>query len=156
MKAKIDNKIVTIKMVNANYNESSAEVELLEGTFQGRRAIVNKCDIIEEIKTIKQLETLVRNNIDIAELENYNIVELLDSNIYSQVKQLANNYNLSNSEYKLLKDEHCGKYNYCYSIEDMKTNILLDVIESKLNNEKVSFTSIKKRALDVVKDTYNL
>lgn len=156
MKAKIDNKIVTVKMINANYNDTSAEVELLEGTFQGRRAIVNKCDIIKEVKTIKDLEKLITNNIDMAELENYNLVELIDTYTYNLVKEFSNNYKLSNREYQLLIDENYGKYSSCNTTEDVKVNIVLDVIECRMDNNKATFTSIKKKALDVVKEAYDL
>lgn len=159
MKAKIDNNIVTVKMVNANYNDHASEVQILEGTHKGNYTIVENTDIIEEVKTIKQLETLVKNDIkDFTgeELDNYNLVELISSNTYNLAKESSNTYKLSNREFTLLIDNNYGEYSSSDTIEDVKTNILLDVIESRLNGDKASFTSIKKRALDVVKDAYNL
>lgn len=50
MKVKIDNKIIKVKIINANYNENSKEIELLEGTFKGKYAIVNNKDFIIEKK----------------------------------------------------------------------------------------------------------
>ena len=159
MKAKIDNNIVTVKMVNANYNDHACEVQILEGTHKGNYTIVENTDIIEDVKTIKQLETLVRNDIKdftAEELDNYNLVELISTNTYNLIKEFSSKYNVSNREYTLLNDVYYGTYASSDTIEDVKTNILLDAIESRLNGDKTSFTSIKKKALDIVKDAYNL
>lgn len=156
MKAKIDSNIVTVKMVNANYNDHACEVQILEGSHKGNYTIVENIDIIEEIKTISQLEKLVRSQISLAELDNYNLVELISTNTYNLVQEFAYKYNVSNREYTLLNDVYYGTYASSDTIDDVKTNILLDVIESRLNGDKTSFTSIKKKALDIVKDAYNL
>lgn len=54
MKAKIDNKIVEVKVINPKYNNDSVEVELLEGSFKGFNAVVLKKDLIKEVKEKKQ------------------------------------------------------------------------------------------------------
>jgi len=159
MKAKIDNKIVTVKMVNANYNDHACEVQIVNGQWKGNYTIVENADIIEKVKTINQLEILVRNdlsNVTAEELENCNLVELISTNTYNLAKEFSSKYNVTNREYTLLNDAYYGTYASCDTIEDVKINILLDVIESRLNGDKASFTSIKKKALDVVKDAYNL
>ena len=50
MKAKIDNKIVEVEVINPKYNDESMEVKLLEGSFKGYNAIVLKRDLIKEKK----------------------------------------------------------------------------------------------------------
>lgn len=48
MKAKIDNKVLGVKVINMNYNESSAEVVITEGNHKGCHAIVRHKDLIKD------------------------------------------------------------------------------------------------------------
>jgi hypothetical protein len=50
MKAKIDNKILKVRIINNNYNDHAKEVEILEGTFMGVYTIVKNKDFIEDKK----------------------------------------------------------------------------------------------------------
>lgn len=51
MKANINGKTLEVKVINANYNETMAEVKVLEGTFKGVCTVVNNNDLITEQKT---------------------------------------------------------------------------------------------------------
>lgn len=54
MKAKVNNKIVDVEIIDKNYNNESVEVELLSGTFKGCRTIVLKSDLVKEKKPFKR------------------------------------------------------------------------------------------------------
>jgi DNA-binding transcriptional regulator YhcF (GntR family) len=53
MKAKIDNKILNVRIINANYNEYAVECEILEGNFKGAYTIVENTDLIKEKKNFR-------------------------------------------------------------------------------------------------------
>lgn len=51
IKAKINNKILSVKIVDNKYNNHAKEVVILEGAFQGKYTIVENSDFIRETKT---------------------------------------------------------------------------------------------------------
>ena len=53
MKANIDNKALEVRIINPDYNEHAAEVEILEGPHKGAYAIVEKSDLQEEARPKK-------------------------------------------------------------------------------------------------------
>lgn len=53
MKAKINNQILRVQIINNNYNDHAVEVKILEGTFSGKCAIVEKADLITSKYTLK-------------------------------------------------------------------------------------------------------
>ena len=63
IKAKINNKILKVKIVDTNYNDDSVEVIIQEGTFKGRYAIILKSDIIDNRieSAIEYLENTISN-----------------------------------------------------------------------------------------------
>ena len=46
MKAKIDNNVWNIKIVDSNYDVDRVEVKILEGQFKGKNCIINKSDLV--------------------------------------------------------------------------------------------------------------
>lgn len=52
MKANINNKLYKVKVINSNYNNHSIEVKILEGTFAGKCAIVEKSDLVTAKYTV--------------------------------------------------------------------------------------------------------
>ena len=79
MKANIDNKVLEVKVIDANYNENSVEVELLEGNFKGYRAIVKKEDLVQETKKAS------------AKLE---VVKFEDENIFGEKTRRTLGFNI--------------------------------------------------------------
>lgn len=59
MKARINNDVVEVKVIDSNYNEHASEVKILSGTFQGKCTIVENEDLIPE-KPIKTKRFLVQ------------------------------------------------------------------------------------------------
>ncbi|MDK2966997.1 hypothetical protein [Lacrimispora sp.] len=67
MKAKIDNKILKVRVVKLNYNDSSAEVVIEEGNHIGCYAIVKHEDLIKDsipVKAVKSKLSFDRCDID--------------------------------------------------------------------------------------------
>jgi len=62
MKAKIDNNILEVKVINSNYNDHAKEVEILEGIFKGVYAIVENHDFIIEQPTNKNFRYYVQRS----------------------------------------------------------------------------------------------
>jgi hypothetical protein len=52
MKANINNQVLTIEVINSNYNNHASEVKILEGTFSGKCAIVENSDLITDKYTV--------------------------------------------------------------------------------------------------------
>lgn len=52
MKANINNQLLEVKVINANYNDHAVEVKILEGVFSGKCAIVEKSDLVTAKYTI--------------------------------------------------------------------------------------------------------
>lgn len=147
-KANIYNQIVTVKIIDNNYNNHAKEVQILEGIHKGRYAIVNNDDII--IDTYKQLVELCKLDIEnIEDLKEHHFMELINSQLtYDIIQDFSKRYTLTNGEYyKLLNHFH---YEHCKSIEEVKESILTDSIEKSINNIKSSFTSVKNKALKEV------
>lgn len=148
LKAKIDNNVVSVKIIDSNYNDYAKEVIIMEGTHKGRYAIVENDNII--IDTYKQLVELCKLDIEnIEDLKEHHFIELMNSQLtYDIIKNFSKRYTLTNSEYyKLLSNLH---YEHCKSIEEVKEIILIDSIEKSINNIKSSFTSVKNKALKQV------
>lgn len=61
------------KIINPNYNETSIEVEIIEGNFKGSYVIVNLVDVIVENEEIKQ-EGNTQELINILDLNNIDFV----------------------------------------------------------------------------------
>lgn len=53
MKAKIDNKVTGIVVINENYNEHAVEAKITDGIHAGMYCIVEKKDLIKERKQKK-------------------------------------------------------------------------------------------------------
>ena len=74
MKAIINNKEYNVKVIDDNYNETSVEVKILDGTFAGKCAIVRVENLISNTEdlalVIENLETLIEETF---EDENLNI-----------------------------------------------------------------------------------
>ncbi|MBM7836302.1 hypothetical protein [Clostridium sardiniense] len=145
MRAKINNEILKVKVIDPEYNNYAKEVVILEGNWKGYRAIVENKDIIE-LNTYSKLVKFIKGFIDTEELEDYHFCELIDNDIYNIIKEFASQYNITNSEYYKLIDIY-SNYNDCTSIDEVKTNIIIDTIQQTLNGIKSSFTKIKKENL---------
>lgn len=62
MKAKINNNILEVRIINSNYNDHAKEIEILEGTFKGVYAIVENNDFIIEQPTKKYFRYYVQRS----------------------------------------------------------------------------------------------
>jgi hypothetical protein len=146
-KANINNQIVTVKIIDTNYNNHAKEVIIMEGIHKGRYAIVENNDII--IDSYKQLVELCKQDIEnIEDLNEHYFTELISQSTHDIIKEFSKRYTLTNGEYyKLLNHFH---YEHCKSIEEVKEIILTDSIEKSINNIKSSFTSVKNKALKEV------
>ncbi len=146
MLANINNQMVSVKIIDNNYNDHAKEVQILEGTHKGQYAIVEDKDII--INTYKQLVELCDLDCKDKDLSDSNFTEFISPATEKFIISFANKYTLTNNEYyKLLT--HIA-YENCRSIEDVKLNILMNSIENSLYNIKSSFTSVKNKALKEV------
>lgn len=146
MLANINNQIVSVKIIDNNYNDHAKEVQILEGTHKGQYAIVEDKDII--INTYKQLVELCDLDCKDKDLSDSNFTEFISPSTEKFIISFADKYTLTNNEYyKLLT--HVS-YQNCRSIEDVKLNILMNSIENSLYNIKSSFTSVKNKALKEV------
>lgn len=52
MKANINNQVLEIEVINSNYNNHASEVKILEGTFTGKKAIVENTDLTIDKYTV--------------------------------------------------------------------------------------------------------
>jgi hypothetical protein len=52
MKANINNQILDVEVINANYNNHASEVKILEGTFSGKCTIVENTDLVADKYTV--------------------------------------------------------------------------------------------------------
>lgn len=147
MKAKIDNKILKVKVIDPNYNDHAKEVQILEGIHKGRLSIIENNDMI--IDTYKDLIELCKADItNLKDLEEHHISELISTSTSNTIKQFSFKYRLTKKEYyKLLNN--CS-YENCTTIQDMTEYILIDSLEYSVNNIKSSFTSVKNKALNEV------
>lgn len=147
MKAKIDNKILKVKVIDPNYNDHAKEVQILEGIHKGRLSIIENNDMI--IDTYKDLIELCKADItNLKDLEEHHISELISTSTSNTIKQFSFKYRLTKKEYyKLLNN--CS-YENCTTIQDMTEYILIDSLEYSVNNIKSSFTSVKNKALKEV------
>lgn len=140
----IDNKQVQCEIIDNNYNDHAKEVKILEGIHTGRFAIVENKDIkIKEFKTVNQLTKLIKSNVSKEDLEEDLFIELVDYDIMEIVENFAKNLTLTNKEYYTLTDVY-GVYNNCNSREEVKLNLLIDVITKQLDGCKISYTNFKK------------
>jgi len=48
MKAKVDNRVVLVQIVNENYNEHAVEAVIQEGSHKGIYTIIEKHDLLDE------------------------------------------------------------------------------------------------------------
>jgi len=64
MKARIDNRIEEVEIIDANYNDYAVEVKTIGGKFDGVYAIVEKQDLIKEKKTKRFLVQMQDFNYD--------------------------------------------------------------------------------------------
>lgn len=53
MKAKIDNRVTEVQIINEYYNEHAVEVKIAEGLHKGNFCIVEKKDLVKEKKQKK-------------------------------------------------------------------------------------------------------
>ncbi len=149
--ALIDNKQVKVQIIDNNYNEHAAEIEILEGTWKGQRVIVEHKDLsITTPKTYKQLINIVKNNIGNEDLEDHHFGEFIDNITYDIIQSFASNYELTDKDYyDLLLN---SSYDSCKDKNQVKTYIMMDALQESLQNEKSSFTKIKNKALKEVRE----
>lgn len=147
--AKIDNKIVKVKVIDSKYNDHASEVIMLESKWKGIMVIVENKDFIEP-NTYNELVKFIKSYIDIKELDEHHFVELIDIDIFKIISGFAIKYKLTKSEYHKLISVY-SDYNTCTTIEEVKTNIMIDSIQKNLEGLKCSFTKIKKETLIKIK-----
>ncbi|MBS5307745.1 hypothetical protein [Clostridium sp.] len=149
MLANINNQIVSVKIIDNNYNDHAKEVQILEGAHEGRYAIVEDKDIIEqkEVKTLKSLIKLVANNIkNKEELEDNLFIELVSYDIMEVVEDFSEKIQLSKKDFYTLTNMY-GVYNECEGIEEVKLNLVIDFISKQLDGNNITFTEFKKLQL---------
>lgn len=98
-----------------------------------------------EIKSIVQLEKTIRKNINLDDMEDVALVELIPSGLIEDIKEMADNYTVSNKDYNILTDIHYGAYSYCNNLNEVKFNILMDALEERLSGYKSTFASMKNK-----------
>ncbi|WP_252225345.1 MULTISPECIES: hypothetical protein [unclassified Clostridium] len=154
MKAKIDNKVLRVEMVDSNYNDHASEVRIIEGTFNGRLCIVENTDlIVPPTLTLAQLVKLAKNSIeDLNDLEEHYFTELISQEILDTIQ-----YNVSNLVKLSYNDMEEFKYNWYREeyrdIEYVKNTILSDTIEARLNGDiKRTLAQTRKMMLAEIMD----
>lgn len=154
MKAKIDNKVLRVEMVDNNYNDHASEVRILDGTFAGRLCIVENTDlIVPPTLTLAQLVKLAKNSIeDLNDLEEHYFTELISQEILETIE-----YNVSNLVKLSYNDSEEFKYNYYREeyrdIEYVRNSILSDTIEARLNGDiKRTLAQTRKMMLAEIMD----
>ncbi|OSA95764.1 UNVERIFIED_ORG: hypothetical protein B2H93_04900 [Clostridium botulinum] len=153
MKAKINNKVLRVEMVDNNYNNHASEVRVMEGTFKGRLCIVENTDlIVPPTLTLAQLVKLAKNSIEyLNDLEEHYFTELISQEVLETIQ-----YNVNNLVKLSYNDSEEFKYNYYREeyrdIEYVKNTILCDTIEARLNGEKRTLAQTRKMMLNEIMD----
>ena len=148
VKARINNKIVDVEIIDGNYNDHAKEVKVLNGTFKGKYTIVENNDFI--VDTYSQLVNICKADIeDLNDLENNHMTDLISLSTYNFIKNMANKYTLSKSNYYNIVQH--PSFENCSNIEEVKTYILIDSLNLSLQGVKSSFTSVKNTILKELK-----
>lgn len=146
MKAKINNKEISVRIINQNYNEYSVEVEILEGTFKGKYTIVDKKDLIKpsvaKILKVAKAE-IIKSNIASEDLENNSICELLQDTCKIIVEYAKELITISSKEWNIMDSIYCDYT----TIEEAKEGILYAVIENELLGVNTTISAYKKGLL---------
>jgi hypothetical protein len=144
MKAKINNQILRVQIMNDSYNDHAVEVKILEGTFKDKCTIVEKADLITPAKlTLNQLVKLVKSEINISDLEQNILEELVTVDAMETIQYNVNFLvSLNNKEYETFKySTYAEEYN---NIEYTKLSILTKTIEAIIDGEKRTIAQTKK------------
>ena len=91
-------------------------------------------------------DLMENNNLDL--VEEYTCIELVESATAKIIAQYAlDNINLSHKECDILWNRHYGIYSYCNSKDDIKIQLLIDVLDYNLIGEKMTVAQMKRKAL---------
>ena len=107
---------------------------------------------MKDFKTLTGLLNYVKrdlmesNSIDL--VEEHTCIELVESTTAKIIIQYAlDNITLSHKECDILWDTHYGIYSYCNSKNDIKIQLLIDVLDYNLIGEKMTVAQMKRKAL---------
>lgn len=102
-----------------------------------------KIETVTAPKTVNQLVKLIAANTNKEDLQEDLFVELVSYDIMKVVKDFSKRLSLTDKEYYTLIDVY-GVYNYCNSKDDVRFNLLVDVITEQLDGNKINYTNFKK------------
>ena len=104
-------------------------------------------------KTLKTLikrvkEDLIENGNTIEDCEENTIIELCSQDALDMIAEYAEGLAVSNKEYNIMTCELYGSHSYCSSKEDLKFNLLCDVIDLTLVGKETTFVKYKKSLME--------
>ena len=107
---------------------------------------------MKNFKTLSGLLNYVKRDLiesnSLDSVEEHTCIELVDSTTAKIIIHYAlDNITLSRKECDILWNTHYGIYSYCNSKDDIKIQLLIDVLDYNLAGEKMTVAQMKKRAL---------
>ena len=142
LKALVDGRYLLVTIIS-NYSDDKKEVIIKEGVNKGKYTIVRSENL--KVETYKQLLELINSDIKGIDISNNHITELINESTYNTIKQFANKYNITDSEYYKLISSY--DYENCKTKEDLKIALLLESLNNNISGIKSSFTSVKRNSL---------
>lgn len=111
MKAKIDDNVWSVKIIDSNYDDDKIEVKILDGQFQGKNCIINKSDLITKgIKSKIEIHSHVPSTYDkeYEDDERYSSVILYSTDkevLYSLSRYIEDNISETTLDFDYIETE---------------------------------------------------
>jgi hypothetical protein len=140
------------RVINANYSNHSVEVEVLEGNAKGKYFIVEKSDLIKEVKmTVAKLvkmakAEMIKEGYTVTDLENNCLCELVQETNKTITEASEELVKITSKEWSLM-DRNNNPYGEYDTIDQAKHSILHDVVSYIIEGNNTTVLQLKKKIL---------